>query len=149
MDNITKPAPDAHGFGLIEVMISLLLFTIFSVLVIYVLSNSGVQTITNSQITRIQHAGFSLVNALDTAADAQDWNGATLSGTGETGIPSADATQYAQTLSNIENDLSLSGENSRIQLSVVPNVGTTCPCQVQETFQWEGISWVHTLQIRY
>jgi len=138
------------GFSLVEVMVSLAIFAIFSVAALYIFTRNAAVVVENSQLANLYRACDSIGSLLDASADAVDWNGATFTASTVSGVPSGDSSLDSASLAGIQGDLGSAGSGASIGLAVVPDNGTTCPCTATATLQWgSNNSQTVTWQTRY
>ncbi len=145
----STPENKEQGVSLVEVMVSMAIFSIFAVMALYIFTNNGAQIIKNRQIEDLYVANNSIEALLAASPDAINWNGASFTSATTSGVPSADASMDADSLSNIQYLLGMAGNDASISLSVIPDQGSSCPCAVTSTIAWSGNSQSTMWQVGY
>lgn len=140
---------EESGISLIEVMISMAIFAIFVLGIIYILIGSAARVTEDDQLSDLHTAGVSILSLLAVSQNPQNWNAAQFTSSGASGIPASDASLDTDNLSGIQRDLSLAANGSSITLTVTPENGAICPCSVSEAYHWKGGSWITLGKISY
>lgn len=140
---------DEAGISLIEVLISMTIFAIFTLGIVYIFLGSASRVTEDSQISDLQMAGSSVLSLLVASQSPQNWNGAVFNANGASGVPAGESTLDAGTLDDVQKELASASNAAEINLSVVPDNGVTCPCSVSERYSWKGGKWATLSAIRY